>query len=163
MKRQLSIIIFGIALIFILSGECLAGNFGLEISRIKTPQALASWLAKNFSYAIESRDVWQSPQETLETKSGDCEDFAILAQDVLNKIGISSQIMVVRFKDSNLAHAICIWKNESGYYEFISNKELIRTTSPSIQGAISYYYPDWGQLALADSRKGHEKLIARND
>jgi hypothetical protein len=46
---------------------------------IRCLQDYALWLKKNFQYKKdEGKDHWASPDETLDLRKGDCEDFAFL-------------------------------------------------------------------------------------
>jgi predicted transglutaminase-like cysteine proteinase len=54
-------------------------------------------------------DVWSSPLETLTTRKGDCEDYAILKVAVLRAAGVAAddlRLAVVRDPASNEGHAV---------------------------------------------------------
>jgi hypothetical protein len=48
-----------------------------------------NWVKQNIHYTSESVDYWQSANETLTFKTGDCEDGAILLANMLLAVGIS--------------------------------------------------------------------------
>lgn len=128
---------------------------------IDSPQKVATWFTEEFEYRGEYPDVWQAPSSTLRTKKGDCEDFAILASSALRKIGISSNIAIIKFNGLSTSHAICIWRNKNGKYNFISNGHLYKSKAPTLEGAVEKYYPDWDKIILANTKKEHLKVIRR--
>ncbi|NQT32889.1 MAG: hypothetical protein HQ594_04375 [Candidatus Omnitrophica bacterium] len=113
-----------------------------------------------FSYVWEIPDSWQSPQETINKKAGDCEDFAALASAYLGSIGIPNDLIILEFKDLDISHAVCAWKNEKNRYNFISNQTLVRTGKKDILEAVEEYYPDCEKIVFSDLEKKHSQSIA---
>jgi len=130
-------------------------------STIQSPQAISDWLSREFTYRLELPDRWQAPSETLSSKMGDCEDFALLGADLLRRIGIESDIAIVKFRDLNVSHAICIWKNSEGSFDFMDDRRLRRTGEKRIEDAVGRYYPDWEKIVFVDSRKRTKRTIRR--
>ncbi|MDD5634449.1 MAG: transglutaminase-like domain-containing protein [Candidatus Omnitrophica bacterium] len=120
---------------------------------VKTPTDLANWMSEEFTYAMEYPDRWQSPQETIDKKGGDCDDFAILASAMLSNFNIDNDIVLVEFKGMNVAHLLCVWKNQDGTYSFISNKKLYNTGEEYLSDAIAHFYPDCSKFTLANKMK----------
>ena len=81
-------------------------------SSITTVQDLVEWFSREFSYRMEVPDTWQLPDETIRSKEGDCEDFAVLASAFLGKIGVQSDIAIVSFQGLGVSHALCSWKDK---------------------------------------------------
>lgn len=48
----------------------------------------------SYPYIAEDGDYWQTPEETIKKKGGDCEDKAILLQSLFLKKGIKSKIII---------------------------------------------------------------------
>jgi hypothetical protein len=132
--------------------------FSMELegvpSSIQSPEDLRHWFKQDFHYKMIIPDKLQSPQETIDCKTGDCEDFASLASAVLAKMGISGKVVVIRFEGLNIMHAVCVWKGEDGTYNFISNKELVYSRETSVESAIKKYYPDCESIENIDSVRG---------
>ena len=59
---------------------------------VKTPKDLSNWF-KNFEKRPDVIPYWQEPAETVLYNGGDCEDFATLADYVLNDLGYTSHIV----------------------------------------------------------------------
>jgi len=119
-------------------------------SMVKTPEALAGWLNRDFLYELALADGWNSPEETIKFKKGDCDDFAVLAKAVLKELGIRSDIVVLKFSGLSVAHAICLWKDARGNISFISNQKLFQTAEPDISRALRKYYPDIEAIIYMD-------------
>jgi len=130
-------------------------------SNVTTPQELARWLSTEFKYSFEIADEWQAPQKTIDTYQGDCEDFAILAVEVLDHLGIPGDIIIVKFRDLNMGHAICVWKEKDGTYSFISNRKMFRSGKNNIAEAIEKFYPDWENIIFTNENKQTLQIVKR--
>jgi hypothetical protein len=120
-----------------------------------SPETLSKWLHRSIRYDKEAPggDYWQTPYETLDKRSGDCEDYALLAQALLSEIGISSRIISVAFMEGaeKKAHAICLF-NEYGRYEFFSGAYLRKFSASSIEQLMDQAYPTWYAIRELDPR-----------
>lgn len=134
----------------------------VTLSTVKTPEEIARWISSEFTYSVEFPDKWQSPEETIRLKRGDCEDFAILASEALKRQGIDNDIVIVKFEGLDTSHAICIWKDSRGIYSFISNKKLMKTGETDIRGAIERYYPDWRRITFTDPEHRNKRVLRRS-
>jgi hypothetical protein len=65
-------------------------------------------------------------------------------------MGIENQVLIIRFNELKIMHAVCIWKDKNGFYSFISNQELQRTGHRTAEGAVRKYYPDCSTIASID-------------
>jgi hypothetical protein len=120
---------------------------------VRSPEELARWLSREFNYSMTLGGGVHSPDETIRSRSGDCDDFAILASDMLTRIGVENRVLVIRFSGLSAAHAICIWKERGGTYSFISNSELCRTGMDTVEAAVRKFYPDCETIASVDPRE----------
>lgn len=96
---------------------------------LTTPNKIARYLQKNYKYKTDQDmhnqyEYWQTPLETYQLESGDCEDFALLAQELLNQIGITAQVYGIVIPGG--AHAICIFRWRRAWYVF-DNQYLDKT------------------------------------
>lgn len=69
-----------------------------------------SYMFKNFTQKSDMSvhgvdDYWQAPKETLDLKSGDCEDFAIFMMYHLEKIGIDTTLCGIK-TEKGTGHAM---------------------------------------------------------
>jgi len=137
-------ILMAIIMVFSLSLACFAQDLSVP-SHVNSPQALAKWFSSDFRYVmtLTSKDSkMQTPQETIKLKTGQCGDFAILASEALSGLGIANKVIIIKYRDLKIMHAICIWKSENGAYSFISNQELCSSGVKTLEGAVKKFYPD---------------------
>lgn len=75
---------------------------------------IRGWVADNIAYESDEkrwgRDYWQTPEETLSYRTGDCEDFSILLCSLLRAYGIDAQRVYVALgvDGENDGHAFVI-------------------------------------------------------
>lgn len=87
---------------------------------------IRDWVADNIDYKSDEEqwgeDYWQSPEETLSLRTGDCEDFAILLCSLLRAYGIDAEQVFVALGDDGQGdgHAFVIedW-NQAGDWQRI--------------------------------------------
>ena len=120
-------------------------------TQLNTPSKIADFMWRNFSYEKDRRqfgkeDYWQSPQELLQNKKGDCEDFASFAHGMLKLNGISSYVMNIYGK--RYAHTVCVFKMD-GKYHVIDGHDLKSYKSENLKDLISHVYPFWKQFKIA--------------
>lgn len=156
LKKSLFLFIFLLTPAF-----CFSQSLETASSFIHQPQELAIWLSQGFKYEGEMPDYWQTAQETLNLRKGDCEDFAILSQAVLARLGINSSILIIKFKDLKQSHAICVWKDEQSFYNIISNRKLMQTKARTIKAAVQEKYPDWQSIIFTNPKKQYIKVVRR--
>ena len=82
---------------------------------------LQDWVASNIAYSQDSYYHWQTPAETLEKRSGNCKDFAVLLCALSRAAGVpAGDIYVAIGKDrSNRSHAFIIEKWLLGRWQVI--------------------------------------------
>src|SRR4030042_1471069 len=75
---------------------------------------IRAWVADNIAYESDKeqwgKDYWQTPEETLSYRTGDCEDFSILLCSFLRAYGIDAQRVYVALgvDGENDGHAFVI-------------------------------------------------------
>lgn len=93
----------------------------IDISYYDTPtdriEKTLEFIYQSIHYESEVNDIFLAPVETLGYKSGDCDDFSVLAAAILEDIGIDSAIGFFR-NEENQYHAMVLVHLEelSGYY-----------------------------------------------
>ena len=93
----------------------------LLADRKMTPKHFAGYF-EDFAWDLHPFDV-QDPEVFLETRSGDCIDYAVMADYVLRRDGYSTRMIRVEMIGKNMGHAVC-FVTESGAY-------LTTTTGPT--------------------------------
>jgi len=122
-------------------------------SHIKTPQDLGDWLKNNFTYQSEEVDYWNTPEETVNAKAGDCDDYAILSEFILKDLGYDAWfiVMVNRTPDQS-SHAITIIREKDMTYSFISNTNYRRTNSASWESMLDNYWHQYKEVYICRAK-----------
>lgn len=92
------------------------GYIDLLVRSLDTPEKLGRYLRTRIEYVQDPKgeNYWQTPEETIQRGEGDCEDYALLAQRILQSQGKNAHV-VSNFQD----HASCVWirKRANGKYD----------------------------------------------
>ena len=124
-------------------------NIALELN---SPEAISRYLWKNFRYENDqshfgTAEYWQSPEEFLATRKGDCEDFALMARELLAATG--RKAFVLNIYGDGYAHTICVYV-ENGKYNAVDGTDLKRYQADDLKALISKIQPRWETAAMAD-------------
>ena len=69
-------------------------------------QAFCDWINSEITYEPDSGEYWKLPRETLEQKTGDCEDQAILLCSLLRAVGYDrDSAFVILGRCDDVGHA----------------------------------------------------------
>ena len=85
----------------------------LETSAHLTPERFASFFR---SFAFHFHTEVQSHETFLATESGDCDDYAILASNVLRRHGYSPRLIAVRMP--KIVHVVCYIPETNSYLDY---------------------------------------------
>lgn len=80
----------------------------LDYPKYNTIEEINSYVNKTISYKSDNIDYWQTPDETLSSKTGDCEDYVILKRAMLKRLGIDSMMLVGFDVAYRINHAILL-------------------------------------------------------
>lgn len=110
------------------------------------PLMLQEYMRGNIKYSLEyekdiESDYFQSPEETMRVKEGDCDDMAILTNNILTKWGYKSKVYFLIFKELTEGHAVTVFKGVVGYNMF-DNQFLRYTLKQTPIECIKELYPD---------------------
>lgn len=101
--------------------ECAFDDIPQEVFELKNEEQIVYWVYKNIKYIDDKkgRDKWQTPEETLLLKTGDCEDMTILTMYLIHKVlGYKCEFMAVHMFENkkNLGkHATAV--NGNKFYD----------------------------------------------
>src|SRR5438067_937656 len=105
------------ALVFSPSVEALTMRQLKDASNL-TPEKFAHYFSDfefKFHAEVQDHDVF------LRTKSGDCDDFATVAAEVLAEKGFTPRMIAVRMKGET--HVICYVDEAKGYLDYNTRKD----------------------------------------
>lgn len=131
-------------------------------SELKTPEALERFMNKNFIY-LEDRvlfrqeEYWQTPEEMLQRKRGDCEDFAAFAEAILKRNGYKV-FLFSAFWDEN-AHTVAVFESR-GRWRIFDIDRLRSMKGNSVRDLGNDIHRAWSFLGIM-RREGHLGIISR--
>ena len=105
------------------------------------------WVRTNVNYTKDvGGDHWQSPNETLQLRTGDCEDFALLMDSIIWQLGgnarfnlIDGHAFATVFVTADPLHTNAVRESVESYYH-VSTSTL----------RISYLHDDFGYWMVVD-------------
>lgn len=92
-----------------------------------SPKRFASYF-KDFKFETHPFDV-QDPDEFLSRQSGDCIDYAVLADYVLKRKGYGTRLIRVEMVGKNMGHAICYVIQSRAYLDYNNRAYFITLES----------------------------------
>ena len=132
-----------------------------EVAAIYTnPQALERFMKTSMTYAtdqvlFQEADHWQSPEEFLTRRSGDCEDFALFVEAVMQKQGRQAYVLSL-YGNSDYAHTVGVFYEKGGYNVF-DEKGITYYKAKSFEQLATLIHPGWTNAALTErsGTRGH--------
>lgn len=123
-----------------------------------------NYVNKRVRYVADERnykqkDYWATPLETLKSRKGDCEDYAIAKYYLLKELGIPSYLMYCKWKSE--AHMVCLVKDDGGNLRVLDNidRELTRLDLRHDLKGI-YALDDENVYVIKDNELGKSKRLA---
>jgi len=104
-------------------------SFDEILNLVKTSYDLECVLA-SFKYISDRKgglDHWKDNERFIKEGGGDCEDFALLVHNVLERKGFITTLFILSGKRKNSSHAICYFKKDRDEGVFSNSKrEVLR-------------------------------------
>lgn len=76
--------------------DAITENGAREKDKLGQAVAIATWTKQNIYYIHEPDEVFQTPENTLRERSGDCDDFTWLQCAMMESVGIPSKMNLMR-------------------------------------------------------------------
>ena len=86
-----------------------------------TPKRFAKAFS-DFKFELHPETDVQSPDTFLETRCGDCIDYAVLADHVLKRRGYETRLIRVEMVGRTIGHAVCYVTESRAYLDY-NNRE----------------------------------------
>jgi rare lipoprotein A len=155
------------------SSKVLVSKQKIYPSYIKTPQDIEDWLIKEgFKYIPDKtrEDSWKTPEHTIKDKGGDCEDYGILTDYILEDLGYKN-VMLIALYGKDLAHGICWFQELDGTWSFFStgidgkgNSKFYFNCKVSNPFNILYlYFSEWTHIKVCTKQGYPVKIFYRKD
>ena len=118
--------------------------------QLQTPESITKYMWHNFTFESDQKnfgreEYWQTAEEFMDTQKGDCEDFAIFANTMLQMNGVTS--FLLNIYGGRFSHTVCVFK-ENDKYNVIDGTDVLRYQSEDITKLISQIYPFWKKAAI---------------
>lgn len=97
----------------------------LESQPKMTPRKFANYF-EGFKY--ELRRFLQQPDDFLSRRAGDCDDYAVLAAQVLSRYGYHTRVVYVSMQGLNVRHAVCYVDDDGVYLDYNNRNYLFNVT-----------------------------------
>ena len=128
-----------------------------------TPKAIAAFLHHGFTFQRDEElfgeaDRWQAPEEFVARKTGDCEDYALLARALMRRNGIEAYVFSV-FGKEGYAHTVCVFMDARGRYHVIDGDTLRNLHVKSLDAVASWLYPAWTVGGIAEQVGAHGQMV----
>ncbi|HTL47462.1 MAG TPA: transglutaminase-like domain-containing protein [Verrucomicrobiae bacterium] len=139
-------------------------DFQTLTTKLSTPEDLAKYMWRNFRYENDQSnfgkaEYWQSPEEFMENKAGDCEDFALFASEILKQQG--KKTFLLNIYGSGFAHTICVFV-ENGKYNAMDGTDVKRINANDLPSLMNEIYPQWKKGAIvAKAGKSNKGCILK--
>ena len=142
-------------------------SLGQLAERYRTPQAVATFLSHEFTYQTDEAlfgtlEHWQQPEEFLARRAGDCEDYALLARELLRRNWIQAEVLSV-VKADGTGHTVCVFRDVHGRYQIIDEGRLYQVSAASLKDVASKLCPDWRQAGLVEADGARGRFVQRFD
>ena len=126
-----------------------------------TPKTIAAFLKHEFTFERDwdlfgEAEHWQTPQEFLTKRKGDCEDYALLAQGLLVRNGIEAYVFSLY--GEGYAHTVCVFVEE-GRYNVINQDRVRYYRTKSLEALASAIYPAWTVGAISEQIGTEGRLV----
>ena len=124
---------------------------------------MAAFLHQAFTFQRDETlfgeaDRWQSPEEFVARKAGDCEDYALLARALLRRNGIEASLFSV-FGKEGYAHTVCVFVDHRGRYNVIDVDKLRVLEAKSLERVASWLSPAWTVGGIAEQVGAHGQMV----
>ena len=132
-------------------------------STYTTPEAIAAFLQKECLFMRDetlfgTADYWQAPEELALRRNGDCEDYALLASELLKRNGIEARIFCL-FGKGGYAHTVSLFMDHEGRYNIINQDKVHYVHASSLELVASSIYPKWLFGGITERRGTRGRLI----
>jgi hypothetical protein len=116
-------------------------------SQYTTPRTVTKLLKQQFTFTKDEDlfgviERWQTPSEFVARRAGDCEDYALLARELLTRNGIESYVFSL-FGTNGYAHTVCIYVDRHGRFNVINQDKIKRYKARTLEGLAARLCPTW--------------------
>ncbi len=128
-----------------------------ELPQPVSPEDISKILKNEFRFVDDEKlfgrsDYWQSPEEFWNRKAGDCEDYALFAQQALTHLGFEAYVISI-YGEGGYAHTIAVFK-QNGKFNVVNEDRLLNFQADSLEEALTQVFHQWTWASIAERREG---------
>ncbi len=125
----------------------LNNDYNNAIKNVKTFLEVPAFLQGNLRYRKDYIDIWDIPEVAYSKGYGDCDEFAVMAYDILKRLGIPTKILTVFTIGGG--HMVCVYRYK-GKLNHMGNWGNYTVMVDTIEQLIDTIYKDWLIAFLID-------------
>jgi hypothetical protein len=135
-----------------------AQTLAQAVNPVDTPEECFNWIYTNIQYSAEAAaEGFSAPEITYQRKTGDCTDFAVMADYIMKQHGYKTQVITVFNQTSG--HSICVWQDADGKYNYIANTGIKYLKVSNLAEVASNVYTDWQVYVLYPSNESVARQV----
>ena len=139
-------------------------EFRETVSSLDNPEKLSQWMIENIkgeSYYEREKESGVSytppPDETFETRSGNCRVFAVFACYVLQYHGYDAEVLSIKVaSDESMNHAVCVYRSDDSLY--VINSGRMEGPYQNYEDISSAYHEGWSSYEIHYSWDKYQKM-----
>ena len=160
-KKFSSLVSLGFFLVF--ASPIAFSEESLTAPTFSSPQELQIFLKENFKYKKDKKlfgveDYWQTAEEFLAHLQGDCEDYAVFADEELTKMGYASFLLNI-YGGQELAHTVTIFQDGKKFGVF-NEAKLQYFEADTLEQVLALYQPR-AKWAAEVKPENHRAIITK--
>ena len=145
-----------------------AMGFGWTVEAVAqacpTPEALAEFLHQHIRFSEDwvsmgVEDYWRRPEEFLAQGEGDCEDYALLSEEVLRRLGWEAFTFSL-YGQGGYAHTVCVFRDGFSY-SVVNQDRVMHLKARSLEELAGRLYPQWSWGAVAKRHGTRGQAVGR--
>jgi len=141
-----------------------SAEFQETISSLDSPQKLSQWMIENIkseSYYEREKEsgtrYTPTPQETFETRSGNCRVFAVFACYILQYHGYEAEILSIKVEsDESMNHVVCVYRSDGSLY--VINNGRMEGPYQNYEDIASAHHEGWSSYEIHYSWDKYQKM-----
>jgi hypothetical protein len=139
-------------------------EFQETVISLDSPEKLSQWMIENIkveSYYEQEKESGASytspPDETFETRSGNCRVFAVFACYVLQYHDYEAEILTIKVaSDESMNHVVCVYHSDGSLY--VINNGRMEGPYRNYEDIASAHHEDWSSYEIHRSWDKYQKM-----
>ena len=141
-----------------------SAEFQETVSSLDNPEKLSQWMIENIKgeswYEREKESgtsYTPSPDETFETRSGNCRVFAVFACYILQYHGYEAEILGIKVESNeSMNHVVCVYRSGDSFY--VINNGRMEGPYQNYEDIASAHHEGWSSYEIHYSWESYQQL-----